>query len=68
MADDNGRASNPLVAKLSQFAPLSDRDVGLIETLCSPEERFRAGANIVVEGEAPRSSFVLARGWHAVTA
>src|SRR5438874_12369259 len=62
MADDNGRARNPLVAKLSQFAPLSDRDVGLIETLCSPEERFRAGANIVVEGEAPRSAFVLTRG------
>ena len=24
MADDNGRARNALVAKLSQFAPLSD--------------------------------------------
>src|SRR5437868_14840435 len=62
MADDNGRARNPLVAKLSQFAQLSDQDVRLLETLCSPEERFRAGANIVVEGETPRSAFVLTRG------
>src|SRR5438477_12027557 len=62
MADDNGRARNPLVAKLSQFAQLSDQDVRLLETLCSPEEGFRAGANIVVEGETPRSAFVLTRG------
>jgi CRP-like cAMP-binding protein len=53
---------NPLVAKLSQFAPLSDKDVGLLEMLCLPEERFGAGANIVVEGETPRSAFVLTRG------
>jgi hypothetical protein len=62
MADDNGRARNALVAKLSQFAPLSEQDVRLLETLCSPEERFRAGATIVVEGETPRSAFVLTRG------
>ena len=61
-ADANGRARNPLVAKLSQFAPLSDRDVRLLETLCLAQERFRAGANIVVEGETPRSAFVLTRG------
>jgi CRP-like cAMP-binding protein len=62
MAGDSGRARNPLVAKLSQFAPLSDQDVRLLETLCVREERFRAGANIMVEGEAPRSAFVLTRG------
>jgi len=53
---------NPLVAKLSQLAPLSNTDIGVLETLCLPEERFRAGANIVVEGETPRSAFVLTRG------
>jgi CRP-like cAMP-binding protein len=62
MADDSGRARNPLVAKLSQFAPLSDQDVRLLETLCLREERFRAGANIAIEGETPRSAFVLTRG------
>jgi hypothetical protein len=68
MADDSGRAGNPLVAKLSQFAPLSDRDVRLLETLCLREERFRAGANIAIEGETPRSAFVLTGGWRAVSA
>jgi CRP-like cAMP-binding protein len=53
---------NPLVAKLSQFAPLSPKDIGLLEALCSPEERLRAGFNIVVEGEIPRSLFVVTRG------
>jgi hypothetical protein len=62
------RRHNPLVPKLSQFAPLSDKDVGLLETPCLPEERFGAGANIVVEGETPRSVFVLTRVWHAATA
>jgi CRP-like cAMP-binding protein len=62
MANANEGAWNPLVAKLSQFAPLSNKDIGVLETLCLPEERFRAGANIVVEGETPRSAFVLTRG------
>ena len=50
------------MAKLSQFAPLSDQDVRLLETLCLREERFRAGANIAIDGETPRSAFVLTRG------
>jgi CRP-like cAMP-binding protein len=62
MANANEGAWNPLVAKLSQFAPLSNKDIGVLGTLCLPEERFRAGANIVVEGETPRSAFVLTRG------
>ena len=62
MANANERAWNPLVAKLSQFAPLSNKDIGVLETLCLPEERFRAGAHIVTEGEATRSAFVVTRG------
>jgi CRP-like cAMP-binding protein len=58
----NDGHENPLVAKLSQFAPLSHKDMGLLEALCLPEERLRAGANIVVEGETPRSLFVVTRG------
>jgi CRP-like cAMP-binding protein len=30
--------------------------------MCRREERFRAGTNIVVEGEAPRAAFVVTRG------
>jgi CRP-like cAMP-binding protein len=62
MANANEGAWNPLVAKLSQFAPLSNKDIGVLETLCLPEERFRAGAHIVTEGEEPRSAFVVTRG------
>jgi CRP-like cAMP-binding protein len=58
----NDGHENPLVAKLSQFAALSHKDIGLLEALCLPEERLRAGVNIVVEGEIPRSAFVLTRG------
>ena len=58
----NDGHENPLVAKLSQFAPLSHKDIGLLEALCLPEERWRAGVNIVVEGETPRSLFVVTRG------
>jgi CRP-like cAMP-binding protein len=53
---------NPLVAKFSQFAPLSAKDIGLLEALCAPEERFRAGASIVIEGETPCPAFVVTHG------
>jgi CRP-like cAMP-binding protein len=62
MIDNDRRTQNPLVAKLSQFAPLSDKDIGVLDALCQGEERHRAGANISVEGEAPRSAFLVTRG------
>src|SRR5438477_6036926 len=58
----NGRAGNPLVTKLLQFAPLSDRDVAVLDATCWREVRFRAGANIVIEGETPHAAFVVTRG------
>jgi CRP-like cAMP-binding protein len=62
MAGHHRLTPNPLVAKLSLFAPLTEGDVGFLEAICRREERFRAGANIVVEGEAPRPAFVVTRG------
>jgi CRP-like cAMP-binding protein len=62
MLGTDGRAGNPLVAKLSKFVPLSAAEIDLLEALCAREERFRAGANIFEEGDAPRSAFVLTRG------
>ena len=46
MGGSIGRSRNPLVKKLSQFSPLSDEDMGLLDALCAKEERFRAGAII----------------------
>ena len=40
MAISDRSIRNPLVVKLSQFAALSDEDVGLLEALCLPEERM----------------------------
>src|ERR1700730_16493324 len=62
MTDDDRRTPNPLIAKLSPFAPLSNGDGGVLNALCQREERYPAGANIAVEGEAPRSAFVVMRG------
>src|ERR1700719_2410885 len=58
----NGRPGNPLVAKLLQFAPLSDLDIAALDAACRREERFRAGANIALEGETPHAAFVVTRG------
>jgi CRP-like cAMP-binding protein len=62
MAGRHRLTPNPLVAKLSLFAPLTDGDIGFLEAICRREERFRTGANIVVEGEVPRLAFVVTRG------
>src|SRR5437764_10264208 len=48
--------------KLSRFIPLSDEDVRFLDALCIDEERFEADADIVRQGDVPRSAFVLTRG------
>src|SRR4030081_3033022 len=62
MPHHNGQSQNPLVAKLSGFAPLSRDDVGVLEALCSKEERVNAGVTLVDEGTAPRRGFVVTHG------
>ena len=68
MADDSGRAGNPLVAKLSQFAPLSDQDVRLLETLCLRENASAlAPTSWSRVKRRPRRLFSRG-GWRAVSA
>ena len=50
------------MTKLLQFAPLSDRDLAVLDATWWREIRFRAGANIVIEGETPHAAFVVTRG------
>jgi len=59
---ENDRAQNPLGAKLLQFTPLTDEDIHVLQALCSREERFKGNVDILVEGDAPRSAFVITRG------
>ena len=54
--------SSPLVTKLSHFVPLSDEDEGVLEALCVKEELFEADTDLAVQGDVPRSAFVLTRG------
>jgi CRP-like cAMP-binding protein len=62
MASDEKRAQNPLVAKLLQFTPLSDEDIRVLEALCSSEKRFKGGVDILAEGDAMRSTFIVTHG------
>src|SRR3981081_1513746 len=55
-------SSSPLVTKLSRFVPLSDEDVPVLNALCVNEERSEAGTDIVLQGDVPRSAFVLTHG------
>jgi CRP-like cAMP-binding protein len=41
---------------------LSGEDIRVLQTLCSREQRFKAKVDILVEGAAPRSAFVVTRG------
>jgi CRP-like cAMP-binding protein len=54
--------SSPLVTKLSRFVSLSDEDVGVLDALCVNEERFETDTDIVLQGDVPRSAFVLTHG------
>jgi len=53
---------SPLVTKLAHFAQLSGEDVRALDALCVKEERFEAGTDIVLDGDVPRSAFVLTQG------
>jgi CRP-like cAMP-binding protein len=53
---------SPLVMKLTNFLPLSDEDVRVLDALCVKEESFEAGTDIVLEGAVPGSAFVLTHG------
>src|SRR5258707_11411983 len=55
-------SSSSLVTKLSRFVPLSDEDVPVLNALCVNEERSEAGTDIVLQGDVPRSAFVLTHG------
>ena len=55
-------SGNCLIRKLSHFAPLSASDRDVLEALAAPEESFSADVDIVAEGMAPRSVFLILEG------
>ena len=54
--------SNPLIRKLSHFAPLSGSDRQVLDALAGRDELFPADVDIVSEGSVPRSVFLLKEG------
>ena len=54
--------SNPLIRKLSHFAPLSESDREVLDTLAARDELFPADVDIVSEGSVPKSVFLLKEG------
>ena len=54
--------SNPLVRKLSHFAPLSEADRQVLDGLAARDEQIAAGVDIVGEGSVPGSVFLLKEG------
>ena len=62
MITDIKWARSPLVAKLSHFMPLSAGDVSVLDAMCVNDERFEADTDLVLEGDVPRSAFVLTHG------
>ncbi len=55
-------STGSLARKLSLFVPLSDADRQALDALTTTEEAFRADTDIVSEGMAPRSVFLLQDG------
>ena len=53
---------NPLTRKLSHFAPLSASDHSILDALGTEERHFHADVDIVDEGMAPRSVFLVKEG------
>ena len=53
---------NPLIRKLSHFAPLSASDCKVLDDLTAEEERIAADVDIISEGMTPRSVFLILDG------
>lgn len=54
---------SPLARKLSAFVALSDGDLSVMSDLYRRRRRFPAGRDLMVEGRADQSAYILAAGW-----
>ena len=59
---DMAPRGNPLIRKLSHFAPLSAGDCKVLDDLASYQEHCSADVDIIAEGMAPRSVFLILEG------
>lgn len=55
--------ANPLVRKLASFAALQDGDLDLLNAICARTRQYRAGSDLIGEGDRPSEVFLLVEGW-----
>ena len=63
MSTVSSSGPNPLLCKLETFADLSDADRTAIEFLTSRRRNYRAGEDLIREGNRPDHVFLLMEGW-----
>jgi CRP-like cAMP-binding protein len=61
-AGSAGEVVDRLGVKLSNFSPLKSRDLHLLSDIATGRESFRRDTDIVVEGDRPRTTFVVREG------
>lgn len=54
---------NPLTRKLSSFTTFSADDLAHLNSMCQKVLDFRAGQDLIQEGDRPDHVFLLVRGW-----
>lgn len=54
---------SPLTKKLSAFVALSDPELLALEVLHSKRRAFKAGSDLVHQGQDTQSAYILAKGW-----
>ena len=55
--------SSPLARKLAAFVTLSDADLSTLDQLHQRRRSFTAGVDLVHQGQADQSAYILAKGW-----
>jgi CRP-like cAMP-binding protein len=55
--------NSPLARKLSAFVALSDEDFAMLDRLHQRRRTFVAGVDLVHQGQADQSAYILAKGW-----
>lgn len=55
--------SSPFARKLGAFVALSDQDLATLDRLHQRRRNFVAGVDLVHQGQANQSAYILAKGW-----
>ncbi len=55
--------NSPLARKLGAFVALSDDDLATLDRLHQRRRKFVAGVDMVHQGQADQSAYILAKGW-----